>query len=364
MSITNYNSTNSDTTAAGAYTPEDLGKLVDVALKGESVAARAFTVVSTNKDSVRFPKFTANPSVAHYEELDVIALDDPDTDEVVVPIYRTAGATRISRELAADSTPDISSLVGRAVSEQIIRSVDSAALGNTTAKGPDGLLSTSYTAVAASGGLSNVDPFISAIWASRANRGEVTTWLMNTSVAEQLSHLKKATGSQESLLEFVDDGFRIAGKPVIVSDHVAAGTLAWGISKAHSVLVVREGTTVERSTQSAFLSYAVDLMANFRYGVGFLHEPANVRIASSFTYTVTAVGDGTFTLKVNGKETAAVNEDVSAASLKTAIVAVDDGIEAADVTVTGSAGTYTVVLPAALTKGTDTGSTVSAVVNA
>lgn len=81
----------------------------------------------------------------------------------------------------------------------------------------------------------------------------------------------------------------------------------------------------------------------------------------SASYEVTATGDGTFTLLVNGVETAAVAEDVSAANLKTAIVAVDDGITAADVTVTGSAGDYTVTLPALLGKGTDTGSTVSTV---
>ena len=58
---------------------------------------------------------------------------------------------------------------------------------------------------------------------------------------------------------------------------VDTATKFWGISKARNVFVVRKGTVVERSTQSSFLNYALDIMANFRYGIGFLHEAANVR---------------------------------------------------------------------------------------
>ncbi len=80
---------------------------------------------------------------------------------------------------------------------------------------------------------------------------------------------------------------------------------------------------------------------------------------------MTVAGDGTFTLKLNGVETGAVAEDVSAANLQAAaIVAVNDGATADDVTVKGSAGSYTMTIPAALTKGTDTGTAVSAVTNA
>ncbi|MCH9733457.1 MAG: phage major capsid protein [Actinomycetia bacterium] len=361
MALTNLTAGSGLTQIADAFTPEDLGKLIDVALKGESVAARAFTVASTDKDRVRYPKLTGNPAVAHYEELDEITLDDPDTDEVVVDIHRTAGATRQSRELAEDSTPDTAALVGKALTQQIVRSVDAAALANTTSKGPDGLLSTSYTPVVVPA-LTNLDAFVSAVYASQAQQGEITAWIVSPEVAEAVSKLKDASESNKALIDFVEDGLRIVGRPVIVSTQVDAATGFWGISQAHNVLVIRTGTAVERSTQSAFLNYAVDVMANFRYGVGFLHEPANVRgFFGPVTYDVTATGDGTFTVKVNGVETAAVAEDVSAADLKTAIVAVDDGILADDVTVTGSAGTYEVTIPAVLAKGTDTGSTVSTV---
>ena len=38
----------------------------------------------------------------------------------------------------------------------------------------------------------------------------------------------------------------IAGLPVVVSDQVDAETVFWGIPKAHTVLMMRKGTKVER----------------------------------------------------------------------------------------------------------------------
>ena len=75
------------------------------------------------------------------------------------------------------------------------------------------------------------------------------------------------------------------------------------------------------------------------------------------SYTVTVAGSptgGTFTLKVGTQETATIAYNATAATVKSAIVAVDDSIQAADVTVTGSAGgPYTVTAPAPVTHGTD-----------
>jgi HK97 family phage major capsid protein len=101
---------------------------------------------------------------------------------------------------------------------------------------------------------------------------------MRPAVANAILKIKKATGSTESLLSYNDSGdLVIAGLPVITSAQVDADTLFWGISKARAVLVTRTGTTVERSTESAFRNYALDIIATYRYGIGFLHEEANVR---------------------------------------------------------------------------------------
>jgi hypothetical protein len=50
--------------------------------------------------------------------------------------------------------------------------------------------------------------------------------------AEALSKLKVASGSNQSLIQFVEDGITVAGLPVIVSDQVDASTKFWGIPGA------------------------------------------------------------------------------------------------------------------------------------
>lgn len=78
---------------------------------------------------------------------------------------------------------------------------------------------------------------------------------------------------------------------------------------------------------------------------------------STYTVSVGAASAGTFTVKLNGNETAAIAYNAAASAVKTAIVALDDSILASDVTVTGSAGTYTVTVPGLLTSGTAAGLT-------
>lgn len=348
-------------TTADAFTPEDYGKLVDLATKAKSVAANTATVVSTNRHKINFPKWVSDPAVGWYAELAEISETDPTTGEVEVTPTKTAGITRISREMRDDSSPEVANLVGSGLANQITRSLDAAYLGDSVSDGPSGLLSISYTPVPAS--LTNLDSFVSARYAAEARGSKLTSWIVSPSVAEELSKLKtNSSDSNESLIAFVEDGLQIVGLPVLVSDQVDADTIAWGIPSEHVVAVLRQGTEVVASGDAAFKNDAVLIRAVARWGFGFLNEPGVVRLLTSpIEYAVTATGDGTFTVKINGVETAAVNEDVSAANLKTAIVNVDDGIEAADVTVTGSAGAYSVTIPALLSKGTDTGSTVSAV---
>ena len=91
MSMTNTTTGSGLVTTAGAFTPEDFGGLVDLAVKAKSVAARTATVFGTDRDKVTFPKWVSDPSVAWYKELATIATSDGATGEVSVDIYKTAG---------------------------------------------------------------------------------------------------------------------------------------------------------------------------------------------------------------------------------------------------------------------------------
>lgn len=209
------------TNTADAFTPEDYGQAVDLAVKAGSIAARSATVVSTDKVTINFPIWTADPAVGWYNENDLIAETDGATDEVKVTPTKTAGLVPISNELADDSDPSVADRVGKGLANQIIRSIDGAYLANTTVKGPSGLLSIDSTSVDTGTALTNLDPFISARFAAEANGSELTSWIVRPEVAETLSKLKTATGSNQSLIQFVEDGITVAGLPVLVSSQVA-----------------------------------------------------------------------------------------------------------------------------------------------
>lgn len=258
-----------------AFTPQDYGKLVDLAVKAQSIAARSATYVSTDRDSITFPKWTADPTVAWYAELAELTPSDGTTSGVTVTPKKVAGIHRESLEIFEDSDPSTGDLIGKGLANSAARGLDAAYLGNTIANGPSGLLSTAYTSVDTGASMANLDKFIEARFAAEAAGSELTHWIVKPAVAESLSKLKTASGSNQSLLQFVEDGITIAGLPVLRSNQVDADTLFWGIPKDHVVLVVRKGTTVEKFP--AVYNVGVDIRVHARYGIGFLNPAGVVR---------------------------------------------------------------------------------------
>ena len=116
---------------------------------------------------------------------------------------------------------------------------------------------------------------MSARYAAQAEGSTLTSWIVRPAVAEALSKLKVMTGSNQTLLQFVDDGIVVAGLPVLASDQVDADTVAWGIPKAHVVFVQRNYTTVERFP--AVLQDGTYIRAVSRIGLAFLNEAGVVR---------------------------------------------------------------------------------------
>ncbi|SOJ53582.1 hypothetical protein MSIMFB_01082 [Mycobacterium simulans] len=260
---------------ADAFTPEDYGNLVNLAVQAKSIAANSATVFQTDKVKVNFPLWTADPTVAWYNELDTIAATDGSTDEVECIPSKTAGITRISNELADDSSPAVADIIGAALANKIARAIDAAYFANTTTKGPDGLLSIAYSEVDTGASLSDLDTFVSARFAALTAGSELTNWIVRPAIAEALSKLKEASGSNKNLIEFVEDGLTVVGLPVLVSDQVDANTLFWGIPKAHVMFVQRKGTTVERFP--AVYNDGIDIRAVSRIGLAFLNEAGVVR---------------------------------------------------------------------------------------
>ena len=230
-----------------AWLPEDYGKVLSLAVEAKSVAAQTSTVVRTNRESIGFPLWVSDPTVAFYNELDEISLSDGDTDEVVIVPKKTAGLVLASSELLDDSDPSIADSIGHGLANQLAKAVDVAWAANTTTKAYNGLLSKATTTVDSGvATLANLDAFVSARFAAEAHGAHLTHWVLDPAVAETLSNLKVASGSNQPLLQFVEDGITIAGLPVITTTDVDANTQAFGIDKTQQRLVIRQGATVEK----------------------------------------------------------------------------------------------------------------------
>jgi HK97 family phage major capsid protein len=309
---------------ADSFTPEDFGVLVNLALQAKSIAAHSATVFGTDKHKVNFPLWESDPAVGWYNELDEIVAADGTTGEVECIPSKIAGITRILNELRDDSDPAVADIIGAALANKIARNIDAAYFADTTAKAPSGLQSIEYTTVDTGASLSNLDSFVSARYAAQAAGSTLTNWIVRPAVAESPSKLKVETGSNQSLLQFVDDGIVVAGLTVLVSDQVDEDTMFSGIPKQHVMFVQRSSATVERFP--AVYNDGTDIRAISRLGLAFLNEAGVVRGWNSVkTYTLNFNGatGGTATVSVDGHgPSATIAFNAANSVVKTAIVGI------------------------------------------
>lgn len=161
---------------------------------------------------------------------------------------------------------------------------------------------------------------------------------------------------------------RIVGRPTLIMEDVARGNVAgfqgdfsqivWGQVGGLSYSVSNQATLDLSAAQdgsdmtSLWQNNLVAVLVEAEYGVLINDvEAFSKLIVGSLSYQVQVNGSptgGTYTLKVNGKETAAIAYNANDAAIKAAIVAVDDGISASDVTVTSGL----IVAPATISVGT------------
>lgn len=267
-----------NTTLENAYTPEDYGKLVDTEVDAKSVAFQVATVVATDKVQIRFPVLVSDPATGWYAENTPIALVDPDTDEVVVVPSKVAGLTQVSNEAVNDTDPAVAAMIGKSLARDIAKKIDAAFFGSTVTNGPSGLLSVTGAKVVDTGNVwTTLDHIHQAKSDAMAEGADLTHIVLAPDVALALSKAKTATGSNQGLLETVDDGIKLAGLIALVSPHVGAGN-AWALDQSQVMTVRRTGTEVAVSTDAAFGSDATQIRATSRVGFGFANPAGIVRL--------------------------------------------------------------------------------------
>lgn len=262
-----------------AFLAHEVGKLVDQTVKAKSIAGQISQTFPTNRPAVDFPLFTAPVTTGFIAELADLPLSNVETDSVTCTAYKVAGATQVSSEMLDDMSPEIADQIGKSIADEIIWSLDTAVLGNTTSQGPSGLLSLASTQVDPGASLANTDAFVKAVYAA-ANAdvpASVTHFVVSPETAQALSLLKQASGSNQSLLQFQQDGsILVAGVPILVSSLVDADTTAWALDASHNRLVMRQGTEIIKTYVPQNDSWFISGIA--RYGWANLSPASVVRI--------------------------------------------------------------------------------------
>ncbi|ETZ60870.1 phage major capsid protein [Mycobacteroides abscessus] len=143
-----------------------------------------------------------------------------------------------------------------------------------------------------------------------------------------------------------DSGIRIIGGDF--------SQLRWGFADQIRVKISDTASLSDGSnTVSMWQTNQVAILVECTFGWVLGDKQGFVKFSNlgTTTYTLNFNGatGGTATVNLNGKDSGTIAYNAAASAVKSAIVAIDDGIAAADVTVTGSAGVYTVTVPGLLT---------------
>jgi len=271
--------------AEGILTPEQVGALVVQPVEAASVATQVSTVVPTASPDFRIPIVNADATAAWTPEGSDITPSDPDVDELVVTPKKLAALTIISTELANDSSPAATELVGASIARDLARKIDAAYFAATTTNGPAGIAGTNHQVVNQDpAAIADLDPFAEAISLAANEGATVTAFVPSSTTALQLAKLKTGTGSNQPLLQpdaTQPTRRQVAGVPLhVVPDAVIPGGDIYAVDTARVFVVIRQDVDLRVDESRYFESDRIGIRATMRVGFGFPHEQAVVRIGN------------------------------------------------------------------------------------
>src|SRR5262245_52916176 len=179
-----------DTTAGPLLTAEQIAELVIQPISDQSTAYQVARVIPTNSPFMRVPVVTDDVNVAWTDEGDTITPGDMSTDEINSVPGKLAALTKVSNELAADSSPAATALVGESIARSCAREIDRAFFAEATAKGPSGLESlVGAGCQVVNAPLDSLDPFTTAISLISQTGSVPTAFCASATTVEELSKL-------------------------------------------------------------------------------------------------------------------------------------------------------------------------------
>ncbi|TFC71397.1 phage major capsid protein [Cryobacterium sp. TMS1-20-1] len=274
------------TTGAKAISPDTITQLIVLPVQRASVAMQVSTIIPTSSTRTHVPRVTADPSVSWVAEGDEIGASDPTVDDIVLEPAKIAGLTVITNELAADTSPAASGIIGDGLTRDFAKKIDLAFFGTKGASlvQPAGLEDlVGFSAVVKPAAWADFDPFAEAIANAEGLGLDLTGFVASPADVLLLSKLKESTSSKRGLLtpDPTNPTRRlIFGVPLITSLAVATGTV-WGIPNIRSVIVRRNDVDLQTDKSAYFTSDRTAIRATMRVSWGFTQPAAIQKIKAA-----------------------------------------------------------------------------------
>lgn len=279
------------TTAEGLLRPEVVYSLVVQPTQAASVAYQTATTVPITSTSLRVPRIESDVQAKFTAEGAEIDTSDAVVSEIDCVPTKLAALTRISNELASDSSPFAAEVVGQSIARSMSRVVDQAWFAAATTNGPAGLESLvghGAQTVTVTGSLVDLDPFLEAQSLIEQAGGVCTSFAADARTVLALSKLRKFTGDSESNEPLLSAGDAtqptrrvIAGVPIfpVIAGVIPVGQV-WAVDKSKVLLVERAGATLEVDRSVGFTSDSLYVRSTLRVGMAYPHPASVVRIVS------------------------------------------------------------------------------------
>lgn len=277
------------TGAAKAFTPDQILALVVQPVQALSVATQAANpIFAPAGPEFRVPMVTKDPTAEWTGEGEEITSSDATLEEFVGRFGKLAGLTIISRELADDSSPAASEIVGQGLSRDLARKLDAAFFGTkgSSTVQPPGLEDLEgVTEVDGGAAWTDTDPFVEAIYKAAGVGATLSAFVANPDDALVLATLKESTTSKRPLLGSDPSQpaqRQVSGVALLTSPAVELGTV-WGVPKDRVLVVVRDDVKLDIDRSAYFSSDRVGIRATFRVAFAYPHPAAVVRIKLTTT---------------------------------------------------------------------------------
>jgi HK97 family phage major capsid protein len=277
--------------AGGIVLPEQVGPLIVQPLRQRSTALQVCTNVETLSPKFRLPVVDLDAASTWLAEAADITETDPTIGEEVVSAMKLGALTKVSNELANDSSPAATQVVGDGLTRSIARQLDVAFFGVGGGLAPPGLQSlTGIATVTVSGSTwANFD------WATEAQSqlervgSQVTAFCASFETVRQLSEVKAFSGtitSNQPLLN-AGDGDVTATQPrnifgiqlySLPEGTIPDGTI-WALDRDKVYAVIRSDVGVVVDPSFYFGSDSLAVRVIIRVGFGYPHHAAVCKIS-------------------------------------------------------------------------------------